>query len=306
MTGNTIRVRAGAGATVADVLARAGSDASAVAEGRVFVGRRRVTRADEPLAEGDVVDVAAPREAPRAVRFVMHEDDLVAVDKPAGMPTIADHAGASHSLVHVAAKTLGIDPARLHATSRLDRDVSGVVVFALTKGAAERLTRARAAGAYDRRYVALATKAPRPEAGTWDAPLGRARDPRLRMVRGRDPIAAATRYAVCGSSPGGFAMLGVAPITGRTHQIRVHASHAGAALVGDRDYGGPTRVTLSTGRVLESRRVALHARRVIVPGANGSPITVEAAVPHELEALWSALGGDPAAWDLAASCAPGV
>ena len=299
MTSKTIRVRPGDGATVADVLARAGADANAIAEGRVFVGRRRVRSGSDPLGEGDVVNVAAPRALPLAVRVVMHEDDLVAVDKPAGMPTIADHAGAAHSLVNVAAKTLGIDATRLHPTSRLDRDVSGVVVFALTKGAAERLARARAAGTYDRRYVALATSAPRPSAGTWDAPVGRARDPRLRMVRGRDPIAAATRYAVCGSTPGGFALLGVSPLTGRTHQIRVHASHAGAPLVGDRDYGGPARVTLATGRVLEPRRVALHARRVVVPSASGSPITVEAAVPPELEALWSALGGDPAAWDVA-------
>jgi RluA family pseudouridine synthase len=304
MTGKMIRVRPGDGATVAEVLARAGADADAIADGRVFVGRRRVRQGNEPLGEGDVVDVAAPRPLPRAVRVVMHEDDLVAVDKPAGMPTIADHGGASHALVHVAAKTLGIDAARLHATSRLDRDVSGVVVFALTKAAAERLTRARSAGTYDRRYVALATRDPRPARGTWDAPIGRARDPRLRMVRGRDPIAAATRYAVCGSSPSGVSLLGVAPVTGRTHQIRVHASHAGAPLVGDRDYGGPMRVTLSTGRVLEPRRVALHARRVIVPSATGAPITVEAPVPPELEALWTALGGDAGAWDLAASCAP--
>jgi RluA family pseudouridine synthase len=300
------RVSPGDGATVAEVLARMGADDAAVAEGRVFHGRRRVRHGSESVAEGAVLEVAAPHTAPRAVRVVMQEDDLVAVDKPAGMPTIADHGGASHSLVHVAAKTLGIDASRLHPTSRLDRDVSGVVVFALTKEAAERLTRARSTGTYERRYVALATKAPQPSAGTWDAPLGRARDPRLRMVRGRDAIAASTRYAVCSASPAGVAMLGVAPITGRTHQIRVHASHAGAPLVGDRDYGGPTRVTLPTGRVLEPRRVALHARRVVVPGASGAPIRIEAAIPPELEALWSALGGDPAAWDLAAACDPGA
>jgi hypothetical protein len=64
-------------------------------------------------------------------------------------------------------------------------------------------------------------------------------------------------------------------------------------------------VTLPTGRVLEPRRVALHARRVVVPNAKGTPVQVEAAVPPELESLWSALGGDPAAWDLAAACDPG-
>jgi 23S rRNA pseudouridine1911/1915/1917 synthase len=306
LTSQRLRVRTGDGTTVAEVLGQAGLDESAIDEGRVFVARRRVRHGSESVAEGAVVEVASPRAVPRTVRVVMQEDDLVAVDKPAGMPTIPDHTGAAHSLVHVAAKTLGIEASRLHPTSRLDRDVSGVVVFALTKDAADRLVRARAAGVYDRRYVALAARAPDPAAGTWDAPLGRARDPRLRMVRGRDPIAATTKYAVCASSPGGVAMLGVAPVTGRTHQIRVHASHAGAALLGDRDYGGPTRLTLPTGRVLEPRRVALHARRVVVPSAKGTPVQVEAAVPPELESLWSALGGDAAAWDLAAAREPGA
>jgi 23S rRNA pseudouridine1911/1915/1917 synthase len=83
----------------------------------------------------------------------------------------------------------------------------------------------------------------------------------------------------------------------------VHASHAGAPLVGDRDYGGPARVTLPTGRVLEPRRVALHAARVVVPGASGALLVASAPVPPELASLWSALGGEAGAWELAASCA---
>jgi 23S rRNA pseudouridine1911/1915/1917 synthase len=290
------------GETVAHVLLRAGADDRAVHDGRVFVGRRRVRRGDELLNEGDVVEVAPPQDAPEAVRVIAREDDIVAVDKPAGMPTIADHGGAAHALVAATARALGIDAGRLHPTSRLDRGVSGVVVFALTKAAAERLTRARAEGAYERRYVAIAASSPAPASGVWDAPVGRARDPRLRAAHGRDPIAATTRYSVCARAPGGATLLAVSPVTGRTHQIRVHASHAGAPLLGDRDYGGPARVTLSTGRVLEPRRVALHAARVVVPGAGGAPLVAVAPVPRELEELWSALGGEAAAWELATSC----
>jgi 23S rRNA-/tRNA-specific pseudouridylate synthase len=287
---------------VAEVLVRAGADPRAVDDGRVFVGRRRVRRGDESVRAGDVVEVAPPQQAPLAVRVILHEDDVVAVDKPAGIPTIADHAGAAHSLVAVAARAIGVDAGRLHPTSRLDRGVSGVVVFALTKAAADRLARARTEGAYERRYVAIAARAPAPASGTWDTPIGRARDPRLREVRGRDAVAAATRYRVCALARGGAAMLAVAPMTGRTHQIRVHSSHAGAPLVGDRDYGGPARLTLPTGRVLEPRRVALHAARVVIPGASGSPRVVRSATPPELEELWSALGGEAAAWEVATSC----
>src|SRR5580692_2304074 len=126
-------VREGDGPTVADVLRRAGADSLAVGDGRVFVGRRRVKRDDEQVGAGDVVDVADPRAGradPAAVRVLFHSDDLVAVDKPAGIPTIADHGGAAHALVALTAKALGVDAASLHPTSRLDRDVSGVVVFA--------------------------------------------------------------------------------------------------------------------------------------------------------------------------------
>jgi 23S rRNA pseudouridine1911/1915/1917 synthase len=308
----TIAIRSGDERTVSQVLARAGADDRAVEDGRVFVGRRRVRRGDEPLKEGDVVEIAPPRATPAPVRVLFHEDDVAAVDKPAGMPTIPDHGGAAHALVAVAAQALGVDAARLHPTSRLDRGVSGVVVFALTRAAAERLTRARAEGTYERRYVALASKAPSPEPGTigtigtrgtWDAAIGRARDPRLRAVNGREPIAAMTRYGICAQAPGGAALLAVAPLTGRTHQIRVHASHAGSPLLGDRDYGGPSRVTLPSGRVLEPRRVALHAARVVIPGANGAPLLARSPIPPELEELWAALGGEAAAWELATSCA---
>jgi 23S rRNA-/tRNA-specific pseudouridylate synthase len=286
-----------------DALERAGADDRALEEGRVFIGRRRAHLLTETVEPGEFVEIADPREVAPSVPILLRASDLVAVDKPAGMPTIADHGGAAHALAAVAAKTLGLDASRLHATSRLDRGVSGVVVFALTKCAAERLSRARAEGRYERRYLAMASRAPTPEAGTWAAPIGRARDPRLRVARGRDPAPAETRYRSCAQTDSGVALLAVGPKTGRTHQIRVHAAHAGTPLLGDRDYGGPARVTLATGRVLELRRVALHAARVVVPGEDGAPLVARSAVPSQLQDLWSALGGDAAAWELAATCA---
>jgi 23S rRNA pseudouridine1911/1915/1917 synthase len=296
-------VRPDDGSTVRDVLVRAGADAQAVASGRVFVGPRRVRGDGEAVRAGDVVTVAPAQQGQDApARIVLHAGDLVAADKPAGIPTIPDHAGASHALVAAVARALGVDAARLHPTSRLDRDVSGVVFFALTKAAAALLAEARTAGTYERRYVAIAARSPAPASGSWTAPVGRARDPRLRAVGGRDPVAARTQYALAAQAPGGHAMLGVAPVTGRTHQIRVHAAHAGLPLLGDRAYGGPTRVTLPSGRVLEPRRIALHCARVVVPSGSGEPLVAVSEQPPELAALWSALGGNAAAWEGATSC----
>ncbi|MCL2450815.1 MAG: pseudouridine synthase, partial [Polyangiaceae bacterium] len=197
--------RPGDGARVRDILARAGADSRAVADGRVFVGRRRVQSADEPVAEGEVVEVAAPVSSGAAPVVLLESNDLVAVAKPAGMPTIADHAGAAHALVTRVASSLGVDPSRLHPTSRLDREVSGVVFFALTPAAAERLLRARATGLYERRYVAIASGSPNPARGCWDAPIGRAHDPRLRAAKGPGGLAATTRYAACARTPRGEA-----------------------------------------------------------------------------------------------------
>jgi RluA family pseudouridine synthase len=296
-------VRPGDGVTVRDVLARAGADADAVREGRVFVGRTRVRSDEERVEVGDEISVAPRREpASEGVAVLAQEGDLVAVAKPAGIPTIPDHGGASHSLVARVAKTLGLEAVRVHPTSRLDRDVSGVVVFALSKAAGERLMQARAEGRYERRYLALAKQAPTPARGTWDAPIGRGRDPKLRAVNGRDAAAATTRYAVTAVATGGVAMLAVAPVTGRTHQIRVHAAHAGAPLLGDRAYGGPTRLTLASGRVIEPGRIALHAARVVVPRPGGEPLVLSAPLPPGLASLWSALGGEPAAWEVSLAC----
>ena len=226
----------------------------------------------------------------------------MAVDKPAGIPTIADHAGAAHSLQTLAARTLGVDPRRIHPTSRLDRDVSGVVVFATSPAGAERLVQARALGTYSRRYVALVARSVAPVSGAWTAAIGRASDPRLRQVDGRKSVPARTLYRVCAETPQGPALLAVAPETGRTHQIRVHAAHAGAPLVGDRAYGGPVRITLVNGRVIAPARIALHAARVVVPDDRGRPWVIVSPIPETLLVLGQALGVGRAEWDGAVSC----
>lgn len=295
-------VREGDGATVGEILKRAGEASGAVEEGRVFLGRARVKSAAETVRVGDEVRIAAGAVAPDWT-VIWERDGMLACNKPAGMPTVPDHGGASHSLVSLAAQSVGRTAADMFVTSRLDREVSGVVIFATTAEAEGRLRRAREEGRYARRYVAIAAVAPDTliNVDQWNAPIGAGKDARHRAAFGADAKAARTHWRVVARVPG-YALLAVEPQTGRTHQIRVHASYAGAPLLGDRDYGGAARVTLAGGRTVSLARIALHAARVSVPDAQGTPFVAAAPVPPELTRAWSELGGASEAWDMAMSC----
>jgi 23S rRNA-/tRNA-specific pseudouridylate synthase len=103
-------VRPGDGRTVREVLTRAGGGLRRSEAGRVFVGTRRVRRANEPVRAGDVVEVAVPAaNEERAATLLWNAGDLVAADKPAGIPTIPDHAGSAHALIAAVARALGVD-----------------------------------------------------------------------------------------------------------------------------------------------------------------------------------------------------
>ncbi|HEY8076893.1 MAG TPA: RluA family pseudouridine synthase [Labilithrix sp.] len=290
-------VREGDGATVREILARMREGEGAIEEGRVFLGKKRVSRGDAPVRAGDEVRLGAPEaaHAEKAILFV--EDGIAATIKPAGIPTVADHAGASHAFVAVVAREIGRPASDLRVTSRLDREVSGVVLFALDAAAETRLREARAAGAYARRYVAVARGTPATGHGVWREPIGRGKDARHRAADGADAKEAETRWRVVAHA-GGHVLLALEPVTGRTHQLRVHASHHGLPLLGDRDYGGESRVVVAGGRVVALARIALHCARVAASG-----VVAEAPIPEDLARAWTSLGGDAEAWEKATSCA---
>jgi hypothetical protein len=82
----------------------------------------------------------------------------------------------------------------------------------------------------------------------------------------------------------------------------VHASHARAPLLGDRDYDGEARLVLPDGSVMALDRIALHCARVTVPLPSGEPVAIDDAIPDALTAIWRALGGAAEAWDTARTC----
>lgn len=289
------RWRADVDSTLGDVLTRVFRDPAALGEGRVFVERVRVTDARHRVGAGALVEVGSAQAAAAPTLEILHEDaGLMVVAKPAGLVTVPDHHGHDSLQARVALH-LGCPLEQVHPTSRLDRGVSGVVVFALDRAARERLASARERGDYARHYLAIAARGPTPEHGRWSAPIGRDRsDPRKRAVNGDRSTYASTEYRTLARARDG-ALMRLSPETGRTHQLRVHAAHAGLPLDGDATYGGRSRLISATGDVLTLDRVALHAYRVELPGRRGT-LRFVASVPEALRALWRAIGGLDEVW----------
>jgi 23S rRNA pseudouridine1911/1915/1917 synthase len=258
-----------------------------------------------PVAAGDEIDCApppaieeriAPEEAPLAVLF--EDPHLVVLDKPAGL-TVHPGAGRAtgtlaHRLLARYPEMAGVGgPGRPGIVHRLDKDTSGVLVAARTAAAYERLARAFAARAVEKRYLAIAYGAPRPPAGRIEAPIGRHPSRRKEMTVRRDGRPAVTGYRTLAAA--GIALLELDLATGRTHQIRVHLKHLGHPLVGDPVYGearwkglpAPARRTLAG-----FPRPALHAWRLAFRHpATGEPAAFEAPVAEDLKRLWEEVTG---------------
>lgn len=232
---------------------------------------------------------------------ILHQDDhLLVVAKPPGLPTTAPSA-AEPCLVSWVTSQLPTN-AKLHATSRLDSPVSGLVTFALTSQANRHLLEARRSGTYARTYLGITSRSVSFIDCEWNWPISV--DPSNQKLRvagpGRGERAASTTCELV--ARGDFAvLLRLTPSTGRTHQIRVHASKAGVPLFGDHAYGGDRRVVLPGGSVVTARRVMLHCARVRFPEVAGKGFTeISAPVPPDMVRVWTELDGDAGTLNLAA------
>lgn len=273
---------------------------SALAAGRVFVDGKRAA-AEASLASGAVVEVFAPRPS-ASITLLSDVDGVLAVHKPAALPTEPDKNGAD-SVLSQLATLLHVEPAGLFALSRLDVGVSGVLLVTLGSRSRQQLLAERAAGNYARRYVALTCGVPSPADGEWRDALGAAGQGK-RAVGGADAQQACSRYRVVATaapvSPRAAAtsLLALSPVTGRTHQLRVHCSAHGAPILGDRKYQGPPRMTTADGSVHAFEQILLHAAWVEWGrGAARRRVTAEPAAA--LVESWLALGGELAAFQRA-------
>jgi 23S rRNA pseudouridine1911/1915/1917 synthase len=218
-----------------------------IAEGHVTVNDQ-LAKAGLRLNAGDRLKVTLPPAPPSPLtpeamplNIIYEDEDLLVVDKPAGLTVHPAPGHPAHTLVnailarfpHLAALSDSLRPGIVH---RLDRDTSGVMAVAKSRLAQTELTEQFKAHSVAKAYLVLVKGHLTPENGVIEAPMGR--DPRHRqrmavVAKGRE---ARTEYNVI-KYIGDYSLLEVKPETGRTHQIRVHFAAIGFPVVGDKIYG---------------------------------------------------------------------
>jgi 23S rRNA pseudouridine1911/1915/1917 synthase len=271
-----------------------------IAEALVRVDGAVQTGASKRLAAGQQVEVqlrptaqsAAFRAEPMALDIVYEDEQLLVVNKPAGLVVHPAAGNWSGTLLNglLAHHPGAAGLARAGIVHRLDKDTSGLMVVAKTLVAQTALVRAIAAREVRREYLALAHGHQAPGLMVIDRPIGRDPVSRVRMAVHPAGKPARTDATCLGSvDVGGGAGAAVVSAwhcrlhSGRTHQIRVHLASVGHPLLGDAVYGGRALLGL--------QRQALHAARLaFAHPASGEWRVFSAALPADLDAAWRSLG----------------
>lgn len=257
---------------------------------------------DEPPREA-----AKPRARPLSPELIAEAKDMViretptaiVLNKPPGLATQGGSKTTKHVDGLLDAFVEGNAP-RPRLVHRLDKDTSGVLLIARTPGSAASFSKRFASRSARKVYWALVVGKPDLAEGVIDAPL--AKQPgtggEKMHVDEENGASAKTRYRVVDSAGQRAAWVELEPLTGRTHQLRVHMAAIGHPIVGDGKYGGPD--AFLTGAV--SRKMHLHARRLIIsePKAGegtGGKLDVTAELPPHFAASMEVLGFDPAMSD---------
>ncbi len=260
--------------------------------GDVTVDRRTV-KASLRLEPGATVNVEVPPARPVVLaaepiplNVVYEDDDLVVIDKPAGLVVHPAPGHPSGTLVNALLARWGefkglkgdLRPGMVH---RLDRDTSGLLMVAKNDAAMLKLAAQIKERRVSKEYIALVEGRLEPKAGRVEAPVGRHPTERQQMAVVRSGRDSTSHYEV-ERWYRGFSLVRIKPVTGRTHQIRVHMAFTGHPVAGDRLYGGHAHAGLP--------RQFLHAARLgFRQPTTGEWLQLESALPVDLAAFLSTL-----------------
>lgn len=234
-------------------------------------------RVDQPVQPGQTItvrlDEAAPDFPPEdAPLDILYEDEaLLAVDKPAGLlmhPSFYRNTGTLANRVLGYYRRTG-QACAVHPVSRLDRDTFGVVLLAKNAHIHGLLM----AAPKEKRYEALVWGEPGGDSGVWTAPIARCPGESLLRRVSPDGKAAESRFLVL-SRGSGWSHLQLEPVTGRTHQLRVHCAHAGCPILGDPQYGTEASLSLSRELGIGTQRLCA-VRLALRHPLSGKPLVIE-------------------------------
>lgn len=211
------------------------------------------------------------------IPILYEDDDILAVDKPEGLAAIPERSGQGDSLFET---LCGQRDERLYIVHRIDKDTSGLILFARNAGMHRWLNQQFETRAVGKTYLALVHGVIADDCGTIDQPLRPFGSGRVAVdpERGKPST---TEFSVVKRFKG-HTLVEAKPRTGRRHQIRVHLYHLGHPIVGDPLYG--ERVTQQA-----FDRLMLHAWKLAMPLPSGRTLTVEAPVPPSFQAVLDSL-----------------
>jgi len=234
----------------------------------------RITATIPPAEEAEPAAERIP------ITVIYQDEDVIVVDKPPGLTVhpAPGHPGGTlvNALLALAPELADVgDKIRPGIVHRLDRDTSGLLVIARNERARVGLTRQLKQREVSKTYLALVQGVPQPPQGTIEAPIGRHPRNRKKMAVIAGGREAETRYRLR-EEIDGFALLEVEPVTGRTHQIRVHLAAIGHPVVGDTTYGKRSQIV---------GRQFLHAWRLAFDlPSSGRRVEFESPLPADLRA----------------------
>jgi len=216
------------------------------------------------------------------------DKSVIVLNKPSGLATQGGSGLTRHidGMLDQLAFEKNQRPRLVH---RLDRDTSGVLVIARTVPAAASLARSLAQRDASKVYWALTRGVPQQKRGTIKAALakegGRGAE-RMEVSESEDAKYAITDYAVLGKAGEEFAWVAAKPVTGRTHQIRVHLASLGTPIVGDFKYGAQA----ARGKGAIADKLHLHARSIDIARPDGGRLVVTAPLSDHMQKSWELLG----------------
>lgn len=223
-----------------------------ISKGSVYLNNKRILILSKKVKEGDEIKIYIEEEPIKnqyqTPKILFDQNNLIAIDKPPFLPSSPTKTSII-SAQYFVSKIKNLKISEIHPVNRLDTPVSGVLLFALNDLTARKIEELKRENKIYKEYIALTKGKPKGSSGTIELNLITKNGYTYINRKGKRAI---TRYELL-EERGDFSLIKIIPVTGRTHQLRVHLKHIGCEILGDRKYGSKPYIT---------DRIMLHSHKI--------------------------------------------